>query len=128
MSKKKSSQLKLLDEMRNQLMVQAERLGIRDRYTPLYMLELDIDSCKKLLSELYSERSNLEYEMNMFGTNKKELLIKMERLNSYIRKAEKLQETYAAKLEKQLGKSMGDRKQVGRVLNRLNPTNIRAAA
>ena len=128
MSKKKNAQQKAINEMLNQLMIQAERLGIRDQYTPLFMEELELDSVRKILTEFYMERSNLEYELNMLGSNKKEILIKLERLNAYIRKAEGLRERHSKKVEELIEKEMGDQKKTRKAVKRLNPVRIRAAA
>ena len=77
MIKKQIAQKKLINELKNQLLVQAERLGIRDDYAPIFMEELKLDSVGKILTEFYMERANLEYELNMLGSNKKEILIKL---------------------------------------------------
>ncbi len=91
---KKKAEFKLVEEMKNQLLIQAERLGIRDQYTPEWFAQQRIISVGQVLSELYAERSNLEYELNLLGSDKKELLIKLERLNVYIKKAEGLRDKY----------------------------------
>ena len=129
--KKTKAQMKLLGEMQNQLLIQADLLGVRDRYSPTFMTELNIDSTKKIIGEFYAEQSNLEYEMNLFGSNKKEVLIKSERLTGYVKKAESLRDKYNKQLEgilEKLGGSRETRQQVGRVVSRLSHTNIKAAA
>lgn len=94
MSRKSKAQNKVVDELKKQLLIQSERLGIRNEYSPAWFMEQKVLAFGKVLSELYAERSNLEYEMNMLGSDKKDLLIKLERLHSYIRKAESLRERY----------------------------------
>lgn len=101
---KKKAEFKLVEEMKNQLLIQAERLGIRDQYTPEWFAEQRTISVGQVLSELYAERSNLEYELNLLGTDKKELLIKLERLNVYIKKAEGLRAKYQNEHEKVIDK------------------------
>jgi hypothetical protein len=128
MSKKKNSQKKLIDELKNQLLVQAERLGIREQYTPVALEEMKLDAIRKILTEFYMERSNLEYELNMLGSNKKEILIKLERLNSYIRKAESLRDKHYGKFGKLLEKGLGDVQNTQKAVRRLNPVRIRASA
>jgi len=128
MSKKKGSQKKLINELKNQLFIQAERLGVRDRYTPSAMEEMKIDAIRKILTEFYMERSNLEYELNILGSNKKEILIKLERLNSYIRKAEGLRDKHVKSFEALLDKQMGDKVRALKAASRINPVRIRAAA
>ncbi|MFH1361976.1 MAG: hypothetical protein ABIH69_04915 [bacterium] len=110
MSKKKSAQKKLINELRKQLFTQAERLGVRDQYTPIVLEELNLDAVKKILTEFYMERSNIEYELSMMGSNKRESLIKLERLNVYIRKAEAMVERQDKKIEKLLDGNVGDQK------------------
>ena len=128
MSKKKTAQKKAINELKNQLFIQAERLGIRDRYTPVIMEEIKLDSLRRILTEFYMERSNLEYELNMLGSNKKEILIKLERLNAYIRKAEGLRERHSKKVEELIEKEMGDQKKTRKAVKRLKPARIRAVA
>lgn len=128
MSKKQSSQKKLINELKNQLLIQAERLGIREQYTPAVMEEMKIDSIRKILTEFYMERANLEYELNMLGSNKKEILIKLERLNSYIRKAESLREKHYVSFGKLLEKGMGDIAKTKKAVSRLNPVRVRTSA
>ena len=101
---KKKAETKIIEEMRNQLLIQADRLGIKGQYSPQWFAEQRILASGKVLSELYAERSNLEYEMNMLGTDKKELLIKLERLNVYIKKAEALRGRYQGEHDKVIDK------------------------
>ncbi|MDI6732167.1 MAG: hypothetical protein QME05_06370, partial [Candidatus Margulisbacteria bacterium] len=128
MNKKKTAQKKLINELRNQLLIQAETLGIRDKYTPVVFEEMKLDAVRKILTEFYMERANLEYELSMFGSNKKELLIKSERLNSYIRKAEGIREQHLKKFSELLEKGVGDREKTQKAVNRINPVRIRIAA
>ncbi|MEA3493213.1 MAG: hypothetical protein U9R38_02375 [Candidatus Margulisiibacteriota bacterium] len=128
MSKKKNKQIKLINELESQLLIQAERLGVRDRYTPLAMEEMGLDAVRTILTEFYMERANLEYEMSMTGTNKKELLIKLEKLHGYIRKAESLRDKHLAKVEALLDKELGDQKKVRRALKKVEPVRVQAAA
>ncbi len=128
MRKKKNTQKKLINELKNQLLIQAERLGIRDRYTPIVMEEMELEAVRKILTEFYMERANLEYELNMLGSNKKEILIKLERLHAYIRKAEGLRDRHLKNFEKLLEKGMGDIEKTKKVVNRLEPVSVRAAA
>jgi len=103
-SKRVKAQLRIFKELENQLMVQAERLGIRDRYSPLYLKELEYQALKKHLLAFYQERSNLEYEMQMLGTDKKETLIKLERLEVYIKRAERMSGLFESDIQKMVAK------------------------
>jgi len=104
MSRKSKAQNKVVDELKKQLLIQAERLGIRNEYTPAWFVEQKVLAFGKVLSELYAERSNLEYEMNMLGSDKKDLLIKLERLHLFIRKAESLREKYTGQFDQLIDK------------------------
>jgi hypothetical protein len=128
MIKKQIAQKKLINELKNQLLVQAERLGIRDDYAPIFMEELKLDSVGKILTEFYMERANLEYELNMLGSNKKEILIKLERLNVYIRKAQALHVRHLGKFEDIIEKGMGDLKRTKRAIKKMQPAKVQAAA
>jgi len=128
MSKRQKAQKKFINELKNQLFIQAERLGIKERYSPVYLEELKIDSVRRILSEFYMEKSNLEYELNMFGSKKKEVLIKLERLNSYIRKAQGIREQHGKIYENLLDQGLGDIARTNRAVKRLNPSKVRAAA
>jgi hypothetical protein len=127
-NKRKKAQIKLVNELQNQVMVQAERLGIRDQYTPTAMEELSLDAVRKILTELYMERSNLEYELNILGSNKKEILIKLERLNLYVRRAEALRNRHLDKYSNLLEKSLGDQDKTRKAVKNLKPVKVQAAA
>lgn len=128
MSKKKNSQKKLINELKNQLLIQAERLGIKEDYSPIFMEELKLDSVKKILTEFYMERSNLEYEMQLSGSAKKEILIKLEKLNAYIRKATGLQAKHLGLFEKIIDAGSGDKELTQRAVKKLEPAKVRASA
>lgn len=124
---KKKAETKLIEEMRNQLLIQAERLGIRDRYTPQWFAQERILAAGKVLSELYAERSNLEYELNLLGTDKKDLLIKLERLGIYIKKAEGLREKYQKEHDRIIDKDFKLSENRDK-LARLSRTDVKAMA
>ena len=127
--KQKKTQKKVVNELKNQLMIQAERLGIRDDYNPLAMEELKLSAVKKILGDLYMEKSNLEYELNMADSDKKELLIKLERLNSYVRKANAVFGRHNKKFEELIEKGMGDVSLTRKALRLIKqPVRVQAAA
>jgi len=129
MNKRKNAQKKLINELKKQLLVQAERLGVRDLYTPLALEEMRLDALRKILTEFYLERSNLEYELNMIGSNKKELLIKLERLNVFILRAQVLLQQKLEFCQKLLDKACGDVADVRRAVKRIEiPAKVQAAA
>ncbi|MBI5399356.1 hypothetical protein HZB07_01885 [Candidatus Saganbacteria bacterium] len=128
MSKKKSAQKKLINELKNQLVVQAERLGIKEQYTPLYFEETKLDSVSKILSEFYMERANLEYELQTIDSNKREVMIKLERLNAYVRKAVSLRQRHVKEYENILEKATGDQVKTRRAVRQITPAHVQAAA
>lgn len=110
--KSKKGQLKILNEIKNQLVLQAERWGKTDYYTPLKFEELELEQARKIKGELLMEKSNLEYEMNSLGTDKKEVLIKIERLETYVRKADHMIESYERKIAKMIENNIGNMKDI----------------
>lgn len=128
MSKKKNTQKKLINELKNQLFIQAERLGIREEYSPVSLAEMKLDATQKILTEFYMERANLLYELNMLGSKKKEVLIKLERLNAYVRKAEGINAKHKGEMEKQIEQGQGDIKKTKRAVSRFKPARVSAAA
>ena len=108
-AKKIKAQMRVFQEMESQLLMQADRVGVRDDFMPSRLKEMEYDSLKKHILSFYAERSNLEYEMQMFGVDKKEVLIKMEKLEVYIRRAERLRELYDKYFQKSSEKQNKDK-------------------
>ena len=106
-SRKLKAQIKLFKELESQLLIQAERLGVKDDYGPLQLKEIEIEALNKHLIAFYQERANLEYEMMMGGGggDKKTVLIKLERLLVYIKRAENMGRVDEKTLEKMLMKN-----------------------
>lgn len=104
--KRKKAQARLFNELRNQLMIQAEKLGKKDYYTPYRVTEIRGGSLRDILTELYIERANLEYEMQTPGSQKHEVLRKLEKLHRYIAKAERLQENNQNQIAKLVGRKV----------------------
>jgi len=117
-SKKLKAQMRIFSELETQLLTQAERLGIRDQFTPLYQKEIEYDALKKHILSFYAERANLEYEMQMQGTDKKVTLIKLERLQVYIKRAERMQKQYEEKIRKIVEQFSPDKEKVEKALGR----------
>ena len=63
-AKKDIGRLKVLDEMRKQLMLQMEKLGEPSYYTKERTLYIKQKEVKKILQELIQEKNNLEYLRN----------------------------------------------------------------
>ena len=122
-NKKKRSQLKLLNEVRDQLVLQAERWGLKGHYTPIVLDEMTLEQSHKIASDLMSEKSNLEYELYMMDSNKRDLLIKMERLQKYIKKAYRVIGKYDKNIKKQLNKVIENQDKVETILRGMRKEN-----
>jgi hypothetical protein len=87
------------------------------------MQEMELDQSHKIESDLFSERSNLEYELHMLDSNKRDLLIKMERLEKYIKKASRVIVKHEKEIKKQLDKLIGDKDKLAMIIRRMRPEN-----
>ena len=119
--KRKRSRLKILNEIRSQLVLQAERWGRKEYYTPLRLEEMELEQSRFINGDLLAEKSNLEYELHMLGSNKHDLLIKMERLSGYIKKASRVIEGHEKSIKRTLDKLIKDRDKLDAVIKRLRP-------
>ena len=108
----KKAQAKILQEIKNQLVLQAERWGKKDHYTPLKLEDLELEQCRKIKGDLLAERSNLDYELHMLDTDKRELLIKLEKLEVYLKRADHVIGRHEKNMSKMIDKSIGDRKKI----------------
>lgn len=118
---RKKGEQKIIKELLSQLVLQGERWGLKDYYTPLKLEEMRLDVCREIMGELLTEKSNLEYELHTVGTNKRDALIKIERLSSYIQKAKRSIEQHQNKITKILEKNITDKDQLALALNRVKP-------
>jgi len=117
MSKKaRKAQKLVMEEIKKQLLLQAERWDRGDHYNPIALEEMERDQCYRILGDLYAEKSNLEYEMHILGTDKHETLIKIERLDVYIKKALQVIERHDRFIFRILRKDIGDESQIRRAL------------
>lgn len=114
----KKAQQRILNEIKTQLVLQAERWGRKDFYTPLKFEEMELDQCKKILGDLLSEKANIEYELHLLGTSKKEVLIKRERLEVYLKKAARVIAKHEKDIKRMIGKCLGDRNSVNNALKK----------
>jgi hypothetical protein len=65
--KKTKGQLKIVGEIRKQLITHAKRLGLSDYYSQQRMLEIKVAQCQKILLKFEEEKSNLKYQLAYFG-------------------------------------------------------------
>ncbi|MFA4858614.1 MAG: hypothetical protein WC901_03055 [Candidatus Margulisiibacteriota bacterium] len=105
----KKSEIKVVNELISQLILRAEAWGRKDYYTPLKLEEMQLEASQKLIGELLSEKANLEYELHAIGTNKRDALIKIERLNTYVLRAKYSMQKHIDKIKAMLGKKIGDK-------------------
>lgn len=124
MNRKKKAQLRILGEIRKQLILQAERWGKKDYYTPSKLEEIELDQCHKIKGELLSEKSNLEYEMHMLDSDKKEVLIKLERLNQYLKRADRVVNRHEKNIVRIIEKLIGNKKAIDRALKGIEPKSL----
>jgi len=117
-SKRKKAQSIILDEVKKQLVLQAERWGRTGHYNPMKLEEIELDAVRRIRGDLLAEKLNLEYEMQALASNKRDTDIKLSRLDMYIKRAEKIAKKHDKNIEKILEKSVGDRKKLAGALDR----------
>jgi hypothetical protein len=98
--KKKKAQEKILSEIQNQLTIKAKKLGIDEQFAGVNFEVMKLDAAKKILDDLNNEKSNIEYELYMKGTLDKESTIKLEKIGTYINKAQRVIDRYSKTIEK----------------------------
>ncbi len=121
-NRQKKAQNKVLNEVLKQLVLQAERWGRKDYYTPEKIEEMVMEQCYVVKGELLAERANLEYELSSLDSNKKESLIKLERLQSYLSRADRVINQHKRVLFNFLSKKLGDQKQLKKAVNLIEDT------
>jgi hypothetical protein len=117
--KRAKAQMMILEEVKRQLVLQAERWGRSGHYTPLKLEEMEIEACRRIKGDLLSERANLEYEMHMLASNKKEIEIKLSRLESYLKRADRVGKKHGKNVDKMIEKLVGDRAKTFEALGRV---------
>lgn len=109
--KQQKSQLKVINEIKNQLLIQAEILGMRHEYDGMAMEEMRLDAAHKILSSFYMEKANLEYERDFLGSSSKENAGKLYKLEGYLAKAHRFIDRARGQLEKILERSKNQQEQ-----------------
>lgn len=115
-SKRRRGQSRILEEIKDQLILQAERWGKSGHYTPLKLEEMVLEQCSKIKGDFLAERANLEYELLRIGTDKKECLIKLEKLEGYLKKADRVMEGRQRSVSRMLDKMVGGKEKVLKVM------------
>lgn len=67
--KQLKAQKRAIDEIRKQLTLHAQRLGMKGYYTRERVLEIQIKECQKILGGFVEEKMNLKYQLSYFGVN-----------------------------------------------------------
>lgn len=104
-NKRKKAQEKILSEIQSQLTIKAKKLDIMDRFSDENFETMKVDAAHNILDDLNSEKSNLEYELYMKGILDKDSTIKLEKINMYINKAQRVIDKHAKIVEKLTGKA-----------------------
>ena len=117
-AKRKKAQQKILHELKSQLMTKAKKLGIEYDFSGVNFDSMKIEAAKKVLGDLLAEKSNLEYELYMKGVLDKESTIKLEKINGYITKAQRIIDRYEKMIEKEMAKKTPKKKEVHEALKK----------
>jgi hypothetical protein len=118
-SKRKKAQQVLLNEVKKQLLLQAERWGRTGYYTPVKLEEIELDSCRRIKGDLLAERANLEYELEAIDSSRREIELKLSKLGVYIKRAERVARKHDKNIDKMLEKLVGNRKKTLNALERV---------
>lgn len=124
MNRKKKAQLRILGEVQKQLILQAERWGKKDHYTPVKLEEMELEQCRKIKGDLLAEKANLEYEMQSLDSDKKETLVKQERLSLYLKRADRVIKKHEKHIVRTIEKSIGNREEIDAALKAIKPKSI----
>ena len=98
--KRRKAQQRILSEIKSQLTIKAKKLNIEDRFSDINFEAMKQDAAKRILDDLNAEKTNLEYELYMKGVLDKESTIKLEKIQTYINRAQRV----IGKYEKHIGK------------------------
>ena len=118
-NKKAKAQMLILEEVKQQLLLQAERWGRSGFYTPLKLEEMEVDAGSRIKGDLLAERANLEYELQMLEGSRREIEMKLSRLDGYLRRADNVIKKHSRSVEKTIEKLVGDRKKTFGALDRV---------
>lgn len=122
--KTKKAQTRILKEIQKQLILQAERWGRKEFYTPFKLEEMELAQCRKITGELLAEKANLEYELFLLDSNKRDVLIKLERLETYLKKSSRVIKRHEKTISKMLDKIVGDKRKIKKALEYVEPKSF----
>jgi hypothetical protein len=121
-NKRKKAQQKILSEVKSQLHIKAKKLGIEYSYSDLNFETMKMDAARRILDDLNSEKSNLEYELYMKGVLDKESTIKLEKIQTYINKAQRVITKYEKIINKIAEKAAPDKEKTREAVKKITPT------
>jgi len=121
-SKKIKAQKMILNEVKKQLLLQADRWGRTGYYTPLKLEEIELDACRRIKGDLLAEKANLEYELQMMNDHRREIELKIQRLELYLNRADRVSKKHVKTIDKMIEKLVGDRKKTLGALDRVGFT------
>jgi len=120
--KRKKTQQKILNEIKTQLHVKARKLGVEDRYSEINFEAMKLEAAKRILDDLKSEKTNLEYELYMKGILDKESKIKLEKIQTYINRAQRVIQRYEKNVEKMDTKASPNREKAKEAVKKITHT------
>jgi hypothetical protein len=120
-NKRKKAQQKILNEVKSQLRIKAKKLGVEDNYSELNFESMKLDAAKRILDDLNAEKSNLEYELYMKGVLDKESTIKLEKIQTYINKAQRVIVKYEKLINKIAEKATPNKEKAREAVKKINP-------
>ena len=120
--KRRKAQQRILSEIKSQLTIKAKKLNIVDRFSEINFEGMKLDAAKRILDDLNAERSNLEYELYMKGVLDKESTIKLEKIQTYINRAQRVIEKYEKHIGKMAEKAAPHREKAKEAVKKITPT------
>lgn len=119
--KRKKAQQKILGEIKSQLTIKAKKLGVEDKYSEVNFETMKLDSAKKILDDLNMEKANLEYELYMKGKLDRESTIKLEKINTYIHRAQMTIGRYEKTITKMASKGVPSKEKTQEAVKKITP-------
>ena len=120
--KRRKAQQRILSEIKSQLTIKAKKLNIEDRFSDINFEAMKQDAAKRILDDLNAEKTNLEYELYMKGVLDKESTIKLEKIQTYINRAQRVIEKYEKVISKMGEKAAPHREKAREAVKKITPT------
>jgi hypothetical protein len=120
--KRKKAQQRILSEIKSQLDIKAKKLGIEDKFSSYNFETMKLEAAKKILDDLNSEKSNIQYELYMKGVLDKESTIKLEKIETYINKAKRVIGKYERNIQKMEEKAHPHREKAREAVKKITTT------